>query len=54
VQECVYGPLLPQEHPGQFALFAAVAKQVAVYRLSRPAQRWSVAEVADALLSPDA
>lgn len=54
VQECIYGPLLPEEHPGQFALFAAVVEQTAVYRLFRPARRWSIAEVVDAILTPDA
>ncbi len=54
VQECIYGPLLPQEHPGQFPLLAAVLEQVAVYRLFRPARRWSVAEVAEAILAVDA
>ena len=51
VQECIYGPLLPREHPDQFPLFVAVTEQVAVFRLERPAGRWSVAEIAEVLLS---
>ena len=51
LQECVYGPLLPQEHPRHFPLFAAVADQVAVYRLDRPAARWSVDEIVEILLN---
>jgi hypothetical protein len=54
VQECIYGPFLPEDHPGQFALFAAVVEQTAVYRLFRPADRWSIAEVVDAILAHDA
>lgn len=50
LQECVYGPLLPGEHPGQFALFAAVSEQVAFYRILRPESRWSINEVVEAIL----
>jgi hypothetical protein len=51
LQECVYGPLLPQEHPRHFPLFAAVTDQVAVYRLDRPIARWSVGEIVEVLLN---
>ena len=51
LQECVYGPLLPQEHPGQFPLFSAVTEQVTVFRLDRPAGRWSVDEIVEAVLN---
>jgi hypothetical protein len=45
LQECLYGPLLPAEHREQFSLFAAVAEQVAIYRIERPADRWTVDEI---------
>ena len=51
VHECVYGPLLPQEHPGQFPLLSAVADQVAVFRIERPAARWAVREVMNVILN---
>jgi hypothetical protein len=51
LQEAVYGPMLPAEHPGQFALFAAVAEQVAMYRIDRPACRWSLDEVVETILN---
>ncbi len=50
VQECIYGPLLPDEHPGQFPLFAAVTDRVAVFRLERPIGRWSIDGVLKAVL----
>lgn len=49
LQDCVYGPLLPEEHPGRFALFAKVAEQAAIVRIERPAGRWSVEEVVEAI-----
>ena len=51
VQACVYGPVLPQEHPGQFPLLAAVADQVAVVRIERPIARWAVSDVMDVILN---
>jgi hypothetical protein len=51
VQACVYGPLLPQEHTGQFPLLAAVAAQVAVVRIERPMARWAVSDVMDVILN---
>lgn len=50
LQECVYGPMLPDEHPGQFRLFSAAAEQVAVHRIIRPEGRWTVDEVAEVIL----
>ena len=51
VQGCVYGPLLPQEHPGQFPLLAAVAEQVAVLRIERPGALWAVRDVMGVILN---
>ena len=39
VQSCVYGPLLPDEHPAIFPLFSALTEQVAVYHVARPHTR---------------
>ena len=50
VQDAIYGPLLPQEHPAQFPLFATLARQVAVFRLERPENLWTVDAVAEVLL----
>jgi len=50
VQEAIYGPVLPQEHPAQFSLLAALTQLVAVFRLERPEQRWTVEAVAEAML----
>ncbi len=49
-QSCIYGPMLPAEHPALFPLFSAFIEQTAVYRLTRPASRWSVDEVTDIIL----
>lgn len=50
LQDCVYGPMLPGEHPGQFRLFSAAAEQVAVHRIIRPEGRWTVDEVVEVIL----
>ena len=51
-QRCLYGPMLPGEHPGAFPLIQAFMRAVAVYRLQRPAAGWTVPEVADIILDP--
>lgn len=51
LQECIYGPLFPEEHPGLFAITTAVVEQVEVIRIMRPATRWSVNEVAEIILN---
>ena len=50
VQSCVYGPLLPDEHPAIFPLFSALTEQVAVYHVARPHTRWSVSDVTKIIL----
>ncbi len=51
LQECIYGPLLPEDHPGQFPLFAAMTDRVAVFGLERPIGRWSIDEVVKVILN---
>ena len=51
LQTCVYGPLLAQEHPGQFPLLAAVADQVAVFRIDRPGPLWTVPDIINVILN---
>ena len=51
LQECLYGPMFAEEHPALFPLMSAVAAAVPFYRLDRPASRWSVEEVAGAILA---
>lgn len=51
LQSCIYGPMLAGEHPGAFPLIQAVMRATPVYRLERPAERWSVPEVTEALLA---
>jgi hypothetical protein len=50
LQECVYGPLLAGEHPQVFPLFAAVAAQVELFRIERPAARWTAGEIVSLML----
>ncbi len=50
VQTCVYGPMLPEEHPAIFPLFTALVEQVAVYHVTRPHTRWSLADVTKIIL----
>ena len=51
LQECVYGPSLPQTISQQFALMAAVVAQVDIIRVSRPAGLWSVDSIVTELLN---
>ncbi|MBI2299902.1 MAG: hypothetical protein HYU66_13330 [Armatimonadetes bacterium] len=50
LQDCIYGPLLPAEHPAHFPLLSALSAAVPVYRLERPAGTWTADAVAEALL----
>ncbi len=50
LQECMYGPMFAEEHPALFPLLATAVTTVPFFRLERPAARWSVSEVADAIL----
>jgi hypothetical protein len=50
LQDCLYGPMFAEEHPALFPLMSAVAVTVPFFLLERPAGRWSVGEVADAIL----
>jgi hypothetical protein len=51
LQSCIYGPLFAEEHPALFPLCAAVVRQVEVYRIDRPQDRWSVESVKDVMLA---
>ena len=50
LQECIYGPMFTEEHPALFPLMSTVVAAVPFFRLERPAARWSVGEVANAVL----
>ena len=50
LQECMYGPMFAEEHPALFPLMSTVVAAVPFFWLERPAGRWSVGEVADAIL----
>jgi hypothetical protein len=50
LQECMYGPMFTEEHPALFSLMSTVVAAVPLLRLDRPAGRWSVSEVTDAIL----
>jgi hypothetical protein len=50
LQECVYGPMFTEEHPALFPLMSTVVNTVPFFWLERPARRWSIGEVGDAIL----
>jgi hypothetical protein len=50
LQECVYGPMFTEEYPALFPLMSTVVNTVPFFWLERPAGRWSVGEVGDAIL----
>lgn len=47
---CVYGPMHPNEHPPQFALFSTMADKLDVYKLVRPAEGWWLAEMTEKII----
>jgi len=49
LQECLYGPLFPEEHPGMFSTISALADQIELKILERPMHGCSVEEVAEAI-----
>jgi hypothetical protein len=51
---CLYGPVLAREHPDLFGSLARAVGGVDVIRLGRPRGRWTVAEVAGAILGGEA
>ena len=50
IQDCLYGPLGPQDHGRQFQMLVAVAQSVTVYGIQRPIGRWTPEAIADAVL----
>ena len=49
LQECMYGPMFTEEHPALFPLMSTVVNTVPFFWLERPAGRWSIGEVGDAI-----
>lgn len=49
-QESIYGPLFPEEHPRMFSFIRALADQVEMIRIDRPAHGCSVKRVVEAIL----
>jgi hypothetical protein len=50
LQECLYGPAFAGDYPALFPLMSTVVATVPLHWLDRPQQRWSVGEVADAIV----
>jgi hypothetical protein len=50
LQDCLYGPMFTEEHPALFPLLSMVVATVPFFRLERPGGRWSIDEVATAIL----
>jgi hypothetical protein len=49
-QECVYGPVLASQQAAELTRIAAVMQQCPVFRIDRPAGRWTADEIAEAIL----
>jgi hypothetical protein len=47
---CLYGPLFASQHSSAFPLCTSILQQADVFRISRPAERWSVERVCSAIL----
>lgn len=50
IQECIYGPLFPEEHLGIFSFLAALTEQIKVIRIARPEAGWSLDAVLEAII----
>ena len=50
LQECFYGPLFPEEHPGMFATLGALVEQIEMKTIERPVSGCSVNKVVEAIL----
>jgi hypothetical protein len=50
LQECIYGPLLPDEHPALFPIFTLLSNQVDVKLIERPVQHWTAKAIAEVVL----
>lgn len=51
IQNSIYGPMFPEEHPSHFSLFSALVDQVEVYWLERPVDIWTSKEILKVLLN---
>ena len=47
---CVYGPLIPEEHPGVFSIFSTTILQAGFYQIQRPESRWTLDAVVEVIL----
>lgn len=54
LQRCNYGPNLPGDTPPSFALQAQLVRDARMWRVKRPAGRWSVDEVVAGILQREA
>ncbi|MBF0545102.1 MAG: hypothetical protein HQM08_11735 [Candidatus Riflebacteria bacterium] len=50
LQDSIYGPLLPQEHPNVFSLISIITKQVKLFCIKRPEGKWTVKEIVEVIL----
>jgi len=48
-QDCIYGPLFPEEHRGMFSVMRALAEQIEMIRIERPDKGCSVDKIAEAI-----
>ncbi len=51
---CLYGPIFAFQHSVVFPLCTTILQQADVFRISRPAERWSVERVCSAILDHSA
>ncbi len=49
LQDCIYGPLLPEDTPASFETQVQLARTVRMWRIERPADSWSLREVVAAI-----
>jgi hypothetical protein len=51
LQDCIYGPLFPEEHQDIFPLTTSLIKQVDMIRIARPSVGWSMNKVVETILN---
>ncbi len=50
LQSCIYGPLLPEQHPHLFNMFSTIINSIRMFRILRPEDKWSLDKVVAQIL----
>lgn len=51
LQECIYGPLLPESPGKMFHVFSQIMAQTKVFKIERPANEWTLDRIVEVVLN---